>query len=304
MASILEGPGREIVLGAVTMQSTHDPARNLARYREFIELAGGQGVRLLVFPEASLQGYLRDTPGKGSPEMAEQLRYFRAVSEPVPGPTTRLVQEYAARYDMLIQIGMAESALDGDVVYNSAVLVGPEGVIGVFRKLHNQAERPVFGAGDHLSVFGTPLGKIGMFICYDLCFPETTRTFALQGAWLASLSTAWPMQGEDPETDYYGYCYDLASRANAFANQMWMVCANQVMRPPSPGCPNYYGHSRIIAPTGLIVADGGYAEGLVTARVDLEEGIECARTFDFFGSNLLQDRRPAFYNVLTSSAVV
>jgi predicted amidohydrolase len=66
---------------------------------------------------------------------------------------------------------MAERGLGGNVVYNSAVLIGPSGVIGVFRKLHNQFEWPVFGPGDHLSVFPTPLGKVGMFICYDLCFP-------------------------------------------------------------------------------------------------------------------------------------
>jgi predicted amidohydrolase len=107
------------------------------------------------------------------------------------------------------------------------------------------------------------------------------------------------MKGEDPETHYYGYTYDLMSRASAFSNQIWMVCANQVFRPPEPGCPNYYGHSRIIAPTGKIVAENGHDEGLVTATVDLHGELERARTLDFFGTNLLQDRRPEFYGLLT-----
>ena len=291
--------GHETTLGAASLHGSHDYARNLKKYRELIDEAAGRGVDFLVFPEASVHGYTWQTPGKGSPEMAEQLQYFRSAAEPIPGPTTCVLQEYAARHGMLIQAGMAERSLDGNVIYNSAVLVGPSGVIGVFRKLHNQGERPVFGAGDHLSVFPTPLGKIGMFICYDLCFPEITRAFALQGATIASLSTAWPMKGEDPETDYYGYCYDLVSRSNAFANQLWMVCANQVFRPPTDGCPNYYGHSRIIAPTGKIVAENGHEEGLVTATVDLHGDLERARTLDFFGSNLLQDRRPEFYGLLT-----
>ena len=64
----------------------------------------------LVFPEVSLQGYFWSTPGVGSPEMAEQLHYFRSVAEPIPGPTTTLLQDYAARYNMLIQAGMAERA--------------------------------------------------------------------------------------------------------------------------------------------------------------------------------------------------
>jgi predicted amidohydrolase len=290
-------------LGAVSMHCSHDYASNWKKYREFIEEAAGRGVDFLVFPEVSLQGYFWSTPGVGSPEMSEQLRYFRRVAEPIPGPTTSLLEEYAARYNMIIQAGMAERSLDGNVIYNSAVLIGPTGVIGVFRKLHNQFEWPIFGPGDHLSVFPTSVGKVGMFICYDLCFPEITRAFALQGATIASLTTAWPMKGEDPDTDYYGYCYDLMSRAGAFANQMWMVCSNQVKRPPEPGCPNYYGHSRIIAPTGKIVADSGYTEGLVTATVDLQEDMERARTLDFFGLNLLQDRRPEFYGLLADKTI-
>lgn len=288
----------ETTLGAVSMHCSHDPAANWKKYLDAIDEAAIRGTDYLVFPEGSLQGYLMGSASLGSPEMHEQLAYFRRVAEPIPGPTTRRLTELAARHNMLIQAGMAERAMDGNIIYNSAVLVGPRGVIGVFRKLHNQFEWPVFSPGDHLSVFETRLGKIGMFICYDLAFPETVRAFALQGAIIAGLTTAWPMKGDDPETDYYGYTYDILSRANALSNQLWMVCSNQVNRPPTPGCANYYGHSRIIAPTGKIVAELGHEEGLVTATVDLKEGIERGRTLDFFGLNLLQDRRPEFYGMI------
>jgi predicted amidohydrolase len=256
-----------------------------------------------VFPEVSLHGYLMGARALGSSEMGAQLAYFRRVAEPIPGPTTGRLTELAARHNMLIQAGLAERAMDGNMIYNSAVLIGPEGVIGVFRKLHNQFEWPVFSPGDHLSVFETRLGKVGMFICYDLAFPETVRAFALQGATIAALTTAWPMKGDDPDTDYYGYTYDLLSRANALSNQLWMVCSNQVNRPPTAGCANYYGHSRIIAPTGKIVAELGHEEGLVTATVDLHEGIEHGRTLDFFGLNLLQDRRPEFYGLVADKTL-
>ena len=142
-----------------------------------------------------------------------------------------------------------------------------------------------------------------MFICYDLCFPEITRAFALQGATIASLTTAWPMKGEDPETDYYGYCYDLMSRAMAFSNQMWMVSSNQVRRPPSPAARTTTATRGSSRRTGKIVADGGYEEGLVTATVDLDGELERARTLDFFGLNLLQDRRPEFYGLLADKAI-
>jgi predicted amidohydrolase len=192
--------GRETTISAVSMHCAHDPAANWKQYEAFIAEAALRGTDYLVFPEVSQHGYLMGAPALGSPEMAEQLAYFRRVAEPITGPTTEKLTALAARHNMLIQAGMAERAMDGNLIYNSAVLVGPQGVIGVFRKLHNQFEWPVFGPGDHLSVFETRLGKIGMFICYDLAFPEITRAFALQGATIAALTTAWPMKGDDPET--------------------------------------------------------------------------------------------------------
>jgi predicted amidohydrolase len=295
--------GRETTISAVSMHCSHDPAANWKKYAAFIEEAALRGSDYIVFPEVSLQGYLMGAAALGSPEMAEQLAYFRRTAEPIPGPTTDKLTALAARHNMLIQAGMAERAMDGNLIYNSAVLIGPDGVIGVFRKLHNQFEWPVFGPGDHLNVYDTRLGKIGMFICYDLAFPEITRAFALQGGTIAALTTAWPMKGDDPATDYYGYTYDLLSRSMALANQMWMVCSNQVNRPPTPGCADYYGHSRIIAPDGKIVAEVGHQEGLATATVDLEAGIERGRTLDFFGLNLLQDRRPEYYGLLSDKTI-
>lgn len=290
--------GKGTTISAVCMHCAHDPAANWRKYLDFIDEAARRGTDYLVFPEVSLHGYLMGSPALGTPEMTDQVRYFRRVAEPIPGPTTHKLTELARRHHMLLQVGMAESAMNGNIIYNSAALIDPTGVIGVFRKLHNPFEWPVFSPGNHLSVFPTSLGKIGMFICYDLAFPEISRAFALQGATIAALTTAWPMFGDDPATDYNGYTYDLMSRAMAFANQFWMVCANQVNRPPTPGCADYYGHSRIVAPTGKIVAEIGHEEGLVTATVDLEEGIEDARTRDWFGLNLLEDRRPEFYGIV------
>lgn len=294
---------RETTLAAASMHCSHDPAANWKKYLDLIDEAASQGVDYLVFPEVSLQGYLMGARLLGSPEMAEQQEYFRSVAEPIPGPTTEKLIQLATKHGMYIQAGMAESTMGGNILYNSAVLVGPEGLVGVFRKFHNQFEWPIFSPGNHMSTFSTSLGKVGMFICYDLAFPEITRIFALRGARIAALTTAWPMKGDDPETDYYGYTYDILSRANALSNQIWMVSANQVRRPPTPGCANYYGHSRIIAPTGEVVADGGYQEGLVTATVDIDKGIEKARTVDFFGLNLLQDRRPSHYGIIGSDTV-
>lgn len=142
-----------------------------------------------------------------------------------------------------------------------------------------------------------------MLICYDVAFPEVVRTYALQGAVIASLTTAWPMKRDQPEGDPSAYLYDLQTRASAQANQIWFVSSNQVFRPPTEGCANYYGHSRIIAPTGDIVAEIGYEEGLVTAPVALRQGIEHARTAHAFGNNLLADRRPDLYGTLAQTDI-
>ena len=285
------------------MQCSHDVQSNLRKYRDFIEEAARRRVDLLVFPEVSLQGYVMGYPVPGSPTWEDQLRYFRSEAEPVPGPATSALQEYAQRYNMLIQAGLAERAMDGNVIYNSAVLIGPAGVLGIHRKLYTQYEWPIFRQGDRLTVIETALGKIGMLICYDLCFPETVRSLALQGAVIASMTTAWAMLGDDPDTDYSGYAYDLLTRSNALSNQVWMVCANQVNRPSTPGCSDFYGHSRIIAPTGRIISEIGHEEGLVTATVDLRGGIETSRTHDFFGLNMLSDRRPELYGILSDPGV-
>jgi len=286
------------------MHCSHNYADNLRKYRDFIGQAVQAKVDFLVFPEVSLHGYLMGAAkAQGSQESAEQLAYFRRVAEPIPGPSTELLQEYAAKHRLLIQAGLAECAMDGNVLYNSAVLIGPTGILGVFRKLHNQFEWPVFRPGKHLRAVPTPLGKVGMLICYDVAFPEVVRTYALQGAVIAALTTAWPMKGEDPEDDPSAHLYDLQTRANAQANQIWLVSSNQVHRPPTEGCANYYGHSRIIAPTGEIVAEVGYEEGLATATVELRKGIEHARTFHAFGNNLLADRRPELYQTLAQTDI-
>jgi predicted amidohydrolase len=69
------------------------------------------------------------------------------------------------------------------------------------------------------------------------------------------------------------------------------------------GCPDYYGHSRIIAPTGEVIAEIGHEPGLVTATVDLHEGIELGRTRDFFGEKMLADRRPELYGILAEKDI-
>lgn len=171
-------------------------------------------------------------------------------------------------------------------------------MVGVFRKLHDRGEWPVFCSGDEFPILETAIGKLGAFVCYDMCFPETVRTYAIRGAVIASMSTAWPLKdpnASDPESDHYAYVYDTLTRAHAIANQVFFISSNQV---GPTGRFNYYGHARIISPAGHVLADSGREEKLIAATVDIAHEIDTARTETLFFKNLLRDRRPETYRAL------
>jgi predicted amidohydrolase len=285
----------ETTLAAANVKIVHDKARNLRRFVELIEEAAGQDADILVLPEAGLQGYADFALPIGSKECAEQKHYYFRESEPIPGPTTERIQELARRHGMLIQIGMTERALHGNAIYNSTALVGPEGVLGVYRKVHNQFEFPYFSPGEEMPVFRTAHGTLASIICYDLCFPELLRTYALKGADVVLMSTAWPMKAHDRPTDYHGWAMDLAAQGNAFFNQFWLVVSNHCEKQAYSTKSDYYGGSQIVDPLGKVVAYLEDDEGLVVHRADLQDSVLKSRTEAFFGLNLLRDRRPEHY---------
>jgi predicted amidohydrolase len=288
----------ETTLAAVNMKVVRDKRQNLKRMLELADEAANQGVDILVLPEVGLQGYADFAFPVGSRECAEQKQYYYREAETIPGPATEKIAELAKRLTMTIQVGLAERTVNGNVIFNSTALIGPEGLIGVYRKVHNQFEFPYFAPGEGTPVFDTTHGKVGSIICYDLCFPELIRSFALQGAHLVLMSNAWPMKGHDRETDYHGYAMDLAAKANAFFNQSWLVIANHCETGAYSQGLDYFGGSQIVDPYGKVVAYLAQEEGLVVHKADLEEVVLQSRTMGFFGLNLLQDRRPEHYGAL------
>ena len=146
----------ETTLAAANVKIVHEKARNLSRFAELIDEAAGHGVDILVLPEAGLQGYADFALSVGSKECAEQKQYYFREAETIPGPATQRIGELARRHGMFVQLGLAERALHGNAIYNSTALIGPEGVIGVYRKVHNQFEFPYFSPGEELPVFSTP----------------------------------------------------------------------------------------------------------------------------------------------------
>lgn len=288
-------------LAAANVRIAHDKGANLRRFLELIDEAADQGVDVLVLPEMGLQGYADFAFGLGAQEVAEQKQYYYNEAEPIPGPSTAAIGERAARHGMTVQVGMAEKALHGNVIFNSTALITPAGVAGVFRKLHNQFEFPFFNPGESTPVFDLPAARVASMICYDLAFPELMRVYALKGATLTLMSTAWPMKGHDQNDDYHGWAMDLSAQANAFFNQMWLVISNHCETGVYSGGLDYWGHSQIVDPYGKVVAKLDSEEGLVVHRADLSGTVLRSRTEGFFGLNLLQDRRPQHYGLLADS---
>jgi predicted amidohydrolase len=288
------------VIAAACMQVQYDKERNLQKIIRFIEEASRKNARLVVFPELALQGFCWDP---SEVEGGEQKRYYYDTAEPIPGPSTNLLIKYAKQHQTYIQLGMAEKAPvgGGAVLYDSAVLLGPGGLIGVFRKVHTGCDA-IFNPGNSMPVWQTPVANLGPIICYDLCFPEMVRIQALKGAEIITMTTAWPMKGDDPQNDYYGYAYDLLGKANAMMNQVWLIQANAVGVPiGNKSTANYYGHTRIISPSGQTVTEIGHDEGLVTSDVNVKDSILEARTVSFFNSNLFKDRRPELYGLIADN---
>ncbi|CAI2719640.1 nitrilase-related carbon-nitrogen hydrolase [Nitrospina watsonii] len=127
---------------------------------------------LVVLPELFTTGY----------QFRNQAE-ARDLAEPIPdGPTTQALVQFSRQFNMHIVAGLAEK--DGDILYNSAVLTGPEGYIGKYRKAHIfDTEKKIFAAGNlPLPVFDIGKARVGIMICFDWRFPETARTLALKGA--------------------------------------------------------------------------------------------------------------------------
>lgn len=290
-----------VTLAAANVRITHDKKANLGKFLELIDEAATQGADILVLPEVGLQGYADFAFGLGNAGTSKQKQYYFREAEPIPGPATETIRQKAAEHDMVIQLGLAESANHGNVVLNSTALIGPEGVLGVYRKVHNQFEFPYFNSGESTPVFDLPFATVASLICYDLAFPELMRVFALRGANLALMSTAWPMKGHDREDDYHGWSMDIAAQANAFFNQMWLVISNHCEKGAYSGDVDYWGSSQIVDPFGKVVAKLEDEEGLVVHTADLAETTLASRSEGFFGLNLLQDRRPQHYGALVET---
>lgn len=265
-----------------------ETATNVVHSLDLIEKAADAGAQLLVLPELANTGYVFET-------RAEAL----ALAEPVPGgPTTDAWVEVAARRNLHIVAGITER--EGNALYNSAVVIGPQGYIGTYRKMHLWgAENLFFEPGNNgFPVFHTAIGRIGVAICYDGWFPETYRLQALQGADIVCVPTNWvPIPGQQEGREAMA---TVLSMAAAHSNSMYIACADRIGT--ERGQP-FEGQSVIVSYTGWPVAGPASRAGeeTVIAEIDLGAARE-KRNWNAF-NQVLRDRRTDVYGEMLGSDI-
>ena len=260
---------------------------NVARSLEWIAQASGAGVQLAVLPELCNTGYVFET-------REEAL----GLSEEVPdGPTCDAWMAAARTHSMFIVAGITER--EGAKLYNSAVLIGPEGHIGTYRKNHLWgAENTIFEPGNlGVPVFDIGVGCVACAICYDIWFPEIFRLAALQGADMLCVATNWvPMPAQPGNLPMMA---NILAMGGAHANSMFVAAADRIG--VERGQP-FLGNSLIVSHTGWPLAGPASLdrEEILIVEIDLADARRNRNLTDF--NERLRDRRTDMYGEMLGSA--
>jgi predicted amidohydrolase len=243
-------------------------AKNIAAASEII---ASMEADLYVLPELFSTGY-----------NFINRKEVEKLSEPADGPSFRAMAALAAKLRAHIAYGFAEKA---GQCYNSAAIVGPKGIVGLYRKVHLYSRETLFFAPGDLGfpVFDLPFGKVGMMVCFDWIYPESARTLALRGAQIVA----------HPSNLVMPYCPD-AMVTRCLENKIFAATANRTGAEKRGGTElRYIGASEIVSPSGEILIRMGTDEtGIRVAEVDLKSAM--SKKINRF-NDLMAGRRPSEY---------
>jgi N-carbamoylputrescine amidase len=298
VAAIIREPKSErkhmsrIVKGGLIQTSLAcDTSESLEKIREaqtertlkYIDQAGAEGVQILCMQEIFTGPYF----------CAEQnTRWYDSVEKIPDGPTTKLMQEYAKKYNMVIVVPLYEEESTG-IYYNTAAVIDADGkYLGKYRKNHIPHVAPGFWEKFYFRpgnlgypVFDTAYAKVGVYICYDRHFPEGARELGLAGAEIVM----------NPSATVAGlseYLWKLEQPAHAVANGYFVGAINRVGYEAPWNIGEFYGQSYFCDPRGQMLAVGPRdADALVTADLDMDKIREVRNTWQFY-----RDRRPETYS--------
>ncbi len=279
-------PEKFTLAGVQMTPKLMDKETNLSQLIDSLERAVSDQARLVVFPECALTGYCFES-------LQEAIPY----SETIPGPSTNRLAKACQDAQAHLVLGMLEK--DGDRYFNAAALIGPEGVLGKYRKVH----LPFLGvdqfvdSGDlGFEVHQTRLGRIGLNICYDGSFPESARTLALKGADLILLPTNWPKGAEE--------FAEFLVNARGLENHVFSVAVNRVGTERGF---SFIGRSRIVDPSGRTLALGSPdREEIIYAEIDpvAARDKHITRVPGKHEINRFKDRRPQYYGKITEASIL
>lgn len=265
--------------------------------QRLIDDARSLGAQLLVLPEACLGGYLPSLGG-GDETEAEKGRRLEALPPAFGLDAAEFSRLRAMAGDLVVTLGFCEA--DGEDRYNAAVTLTGDGILGSYRKVHQPlGENLCYKAGSVYQAFDTPVGRMGMQICYDKAFPEAARALALDGADIIASLSAWPTARTatvpNLDDDRWKHRFDIFDQARAVENQVIWVASNQA---GTFGSLRFVCSAKIVGPGGEIVATTGVQPGLATAAVDIGERIALARGGGMYN---LRDRRPDLYQSIVAT---
>jgi predicted amidohydrolase len=251
-------------------------SENLLKIEKLTLKAKQQSADLIIFPEMSLTGYVL-------------LDQVYELAETIPGPSTQKIETLAKKTGMHIIFGMPELSENTQAtIFNTAVCVGPQGLIGKYRKMYLPThsvfeEKRYFRPGYETASFQTELGNIGLTICYDVFFPEVYRLTRLMGAQLIICISASPAVRRS--------YFEILTSARALENTAFLAYVN--LAGIEDGL-QFWGGSRLVGPTGDVMAKAKYdEEDFVVCEVDFGD-LKAAETF----IPTLRDLRPELFEKL------
>jgi predicted amidohydrolase len=261
-------------IAAVAGTFARSDSPDFDRIERTLSRARAAGAELVVLPECAIGGYLDP-----------------ASPRPLDRDGPEIARLAALAGNTVVCAGYVEPGADGP--YSSAVCVTGDGVLGRHRKVHiPPGEAGRFVAGEGFEAFDTPVGRLGMLLCYDKVFPEAARELALDGAEVIASLAAWPTCRTRPAhriaDDHQTRQFNLLDQTRALENQVVWVSANQVGR---FGGLRFLGHAKVVDPRGVVLDSTSARAGIAVADVDVPGALgETRSIYSHLGA-----RRPTAY---------
>lgn len=246
----------EVRLTQVQMIVTDDKAKNLQHASALIDRAASQGAEIVCLPEMFTTPYTNES--------------FLRFAEPQNGVTSEMLSKEAARHGIVL-VGGSFPESDAGKIYNTACIFGPDGkLLAKHRKMHlfdiaiqgkfSFRESDTLSAGNEITVFDTPVGRLGVAICFDIRFPELFRLMALQGAKIILVPAAF-------NTTTGPAHWHMLAKSRAVDNQVFLA-----MTSPARNETGFkaYGHTLAADPWGNILSEAGEKEALVESVLDMD----------------------------------